>query len=129
MNCAKKVLITAILLVISMSLAYGGANNNTPSDTFQSYQIALRDGNINLLRQVYYFADSSRMTSSRFNQELKSLKQYDGYKNYTISQVIDEGDSAKLKVKGTIHGRENVRRTFQLKRFHTGWMIVKVWNT
>jgi len=68
------------------------------------------------------------MTDSRLHRELKDLKYYDGYKSYAVTQVIDEGTTAKLKVKGTLRGTENVRRTFQLKRFNNGWKIVKVWN-
>jgi len=120
--------ILALFFAFYLAPVYGGANNNTPQDAFESYQIALRENNSDLLSQVYYFPDSTRMTLSRLQRELKDLKYYDGYKSYAITQVIDEGNSAKLKVKGTLRGRENVRRTFQLKRFNNGWKIVKVWN-
>jgi hypothetical protein len=117
------------IFMLSLAPAAAGVNNNTPQDTFASYQIALRDERTDLLAQVYYFPDAGRMTDTRMLKELKELRYYDGYKSYSIIQVLDEGDSAKLKAKGTLRGREGVRRTYQMKRFNTGWMIVKVWNS
>jgi len=117
-----------IFLTCTVSLCIGLANNNTPSDAFETYQIALREENVNLLLQVYYIANSGSMSDSRLKSELKYLKRYDAYKNYTIYQVIDEGDIARVKVKGTLRGVENVRRTFKMKRTRTGWKITYVWN-
>ncbi|MDQ7822464.1 MAG: hypothetical protein RDV48_06680 [Candidatus Eremiobacteraeota bacterium] len=119
---------TALFFVLSAGIVLAGANNNTPSDAFQSYQIALRDEDTSLLKLVYSLPQSARSSQSRLMQELKQLKYYDSYKNYAVVQVIDQGDSAKLKVKGTLRGREGVKRTFQLKRFNDGWKITQAWN-
>lgn len=118
-----------IFLICTVSLCVGLANNNTPSDAFDTYQIALRDENVGLLLQVYYIANANSMSDSRLMSELRYLKRYDGYKNYTIYQVIDEGDVSRIKVKGTLRGVENVKRTFKMKRTNTGWKITYVWNS
>jgi len=122
-------ILTIMAFVIgTVSLCSGLANNNTPSDAFDTYQIALRDENVGLLLQVYYIANAGTMSDSRLLSELRYLRRYDGYKNYTIYQVIDEGDVSRVKVKGTLRGVENVRRTFKMKRTGTGWKIFYVWN-
>jgi hypothetical protein len=118
------------MVLLPTSICLAGANNNTPHDAFESYQTALRDENAQLLMQVFYFKDASGMSGARLRQKLKELKYYDGYKNYAITQILEEGqDEARVKVKGTLRGSENVRRTFKLKRFDDGWKITYVWNS
>jgi hypothetical protein len=118
------------VLFLSASQCSAGANNNTPHDAFESYQTALRDQNVALLLEVYFIKDAYGMSDSRLRDKLRELKNYDGYKNYGITQILEEGkDEARVKVKGTLRGTENVRRTFKLKRFNDGWKITYVWNS
>lgn len=128
MKLLKFLIVMLFFLTLSATCGLAGGNNNTPDDAFGCYQDALRSEDINLLVQVYHFPDAERMSASRLMKELKTLKRYDGYRNYTVTQVIEDDGVAKVKVKGTLGGRENVRRTFQLKRFSTGWKITRVWN-
>ena len=128
MKIAHLLVIVLFLLFLTAAVCFSGANNNTPHDAFESYQSALRHEDVNLLLEVFYIKNAGSMSQSRLRQELKTLKGYDGYKNYTIAQVLENGDSAKVKVKGTLGYRENVKRTFQMKRFNTGWKITRAWN-
>lgn len=115
-------------VIITTSMSFPGTNNNTPQDAFESYQNSLKFEDVNLLLEVYHLPDAARMSQSRLMRELKYLKGYDGYRNYSIYQITEDNDVAKVKVKGTLGNRENVRRTFLLKRFTTGWKITNVWN-
>ena len=114
-------------LILACIPCFSGANNNTPQDTFETYQKALRANDVNLLLQVYHFPNP--MTEKRLLSELQTLKKYDGYKNYSIIMVLDQKEICLLKVKGTLGSKENVKRTFQVRRFNTGWKITKVSNS
>lgn len=127
----KKVSIVFILItliLVSISICYSGQSNANPADAFTSYQVALREENVNLLTEVYVIQNSASMSQNKLMQELKYLKRYDSFRNYAIIQVLQNGNVAMVKVKGTLHGKEGVRRTFKLKNFNNGWKITDVFN-
>lgn len=120
--------VISVLVLISASLCFSNADNSNPSDTFSAYQVALREENTSLLTQVFVIQNLNSMSQSRILQELRYLKRYDSFKNYAITQVLQKDNIASVKVKGTLHGREGVKRTFRMRSFADGWKIVNVLN-